>query len=183
MTRQVLFIQGAGGGTHDEWDHRLVASLEEALGPDYEMRYPRMPSEADPDHLSWKEAIAQELASLDDDAVLVGHSYGATVLVNTLAEDAPERSFRCLMLLAPPFLGEGGWPTDEVESQEKLGGTLPDGLPVYIYHGTEDEEVPFAHLELYARAIPQAVTRRLDNRDHQLGNDLSEVGKDIKSLV
>ncbi len=33
---QVLFIQGGGAGTHDEWDDKLVANLERNLGPDYE---------------------------------------------------------------------------------------------------------------------------------------------------
>jgi hypothetical protein len=37
-------------------------------------------------------------------------------------------------------------------------------------------------LELYAKLIPRAVVRRLAGRDHQLGNDLSEVARDIRSL-
>lgn len=30
--RQVLFIQGGGAGTHDEWDGKLVESLRRELG-------------------------------------------------------------------------------------------------------------------------------------------------------
>ena len=48
-TKQLLFVQGGGKGTHDAWDNKLVASLEQALGPDYAIRYPRMPDEGDPD--------------------------------------------------------------------------------------------------------------------------------------
>jgi hypothetical protein len=29
-TRQILFIQGGGAGTHDEWDNKLVESLRQA---------------------------------------------------------------------------------------------------------------------------------------------------------
>jgi len=43
MTHQVLFIHGSGEGAHDKWDNRLVESLERELGPDYAVRYPRMP--------------------------------------------------------------------------------------------------------------------------------------------
>ena len=32
MKRQILFVQGGGEGTHDEWDNKLVDSLERNLG-------------------------------------------------------------------------------------------------------------------------------------------------------
>jgi len=41
---------------------------------------------------------------------------------------------------------------------------------------------PVAHVDLYAKAIPQAVVRRLRGRDHQLNNDMSEVAADIRCL-
>jgi hypothetical protein len=50
MSTQVLFIQGGGAGVHDDWDNKLVASLERELGNGYEIRYPRMPAEADPSY-------------------------------------------------------------------------------------------------------------------------------------
>ncbi|MFC0505264.1 hypothetical protein [Micromonospora costi] len=49
-TRQVLFIQGGGAGTHDDWDDKLVDSLRRKLGNGYEVRYPRMPDEGDPSY-------------------------------------------------------------------------------------------------------------------------------------
>ena len=34
--RRVLFVQGGGEGTHDEWDHKLVDSLMRELGAAFE---------------------------------------------------------------------------------------------------------------------------------------------------
>jgi hypothetical protein len=48
MTNHVLFVQGGGEGAHDKWDSKIVESLVRELGPDYAVRYPRMPHEADP---------------------------------------------------------------------------------------------------------------------------------------
>ena len=41
MKKQVLFIQGGGDGGY-EADTKLVASLQKALGKDYEISYPRI---------------------------------------------------------------------------------------------------------------------------------------------
>ena len=79
MKKQVLFIQGGGAGTHDEWDNKLVDNLVQELGPGYDVRYPRMPNEADPSYATWKAALAQEFAGLNDGAILVGHSIGGTI--------------------------------------------------------------------------------------------------------
>ena len=179
---QVLFVQGGGESTHDEWDSKLVESLGRELGPEYEVLYPRMPNEADPNYASWKAAIETELVRLDDGAILIGHSIGGTILINALVEDPPALTLGGLFLIAAPFVGEAGWPSNDIEPREKIGAELPDGVPIHLYHGSEDKIAPFAHVDLYARAIPQAVIRRLKGRDHQLDDDLSEVARDIRSL-
>ena len=55
VKRQLLFVQGGGKGTHDEWDDKLVESLRRELGQNYEIHYPRMPNEEDPSYPLWKQ--------------------------------------------------------------------------------------------------------------------------------
>ncbi|MEU9742717.1 alpha/beta fold hydrolase [Micromonospora chersina] len=177
--RQILFIQGGGAGAHDEWDDKLCDSLRRELGDGYEVRYPRMPNEDDPNYATWSAAIRHEMAALDGGAVVVGHSVGATILVNALAERPPEQELRAIVLVAAPFVGAGGWPGAEFELPHDLGARLPQGVPVHVFHGLQDETAPPSHADLYARAIPQAELHLLPGRDHQLNNDLSEVAKTI----
>ena len=179
-TQQILFIQGGGAGAHDGWDDKLVESLRRALGPGHEVRYPRMPGEGDPAYARWSAAIRHEMTDLDDDAVVVGHSVGATILINGLAEQPPESRLGAIVLIAAPFVGEGGWPSDEFELTSELGARLPPGVQVHVFHGLQDETAPPSHADLYARAIPQARVHRLSGRDHQLNNDLSEVAEAIR---
>lgn len=183
MARHVLFIQGGGAdGTHDEWDNKLVESLGRALGSGYEIRYPRMPDEADPSYESWSAAIRNEMARLDDGAILVGHSIGATILIATLAEEPASRAVSGIFLLAAPFFGEGGWATEDIGAMDEVGKRLPARTPVFVYQGSDDDTVPLEHASLYQKAIPHAVVRRLTGRDHQLNNDLSEIAADILQL-
>jgi pimeloyl-ACP methyl ester carboxylesterase len=182
MSRQILFIQGGGEAVHDEWDDKLVASLSAELGPEYDIRYPRMPAEADPSYAAWSAAIAREIRRLDDGAIVVGHSLGGTFLINGVAEHPPERTLGAIVLVAAPFVGEGGWQTDEWRPQHPLGEKVPRGVPIWLFFGLADDTVPASHVEAYVRAIPRAEVRRLPGRDHQLGNDLREVAEVIRSV-
>lgn len=172
---QVLFIQGAGAGTHDEWDAKLVASLERELG--VAVRYPRMPDEDDPKFAAWKPALVRELDALDAGALLVGHSLGGMMLLHTLAE----HSFTpgAIALIAAPFIGDGGWPSDEITPRAQF----VVAAPVFLYHGTADDTVPVDHVQRYARAISHATVRVLERRDHQLNDDLREVARDLRAVV
>jgi predicted alpha/beta hydrolase family esterase len=144
MTTQVLFIQGGGEGVHDEWDNKLCESLEREFGSDYAVRYPRMPHETVPKYADWKAALKPEFAKLGDRAMLVGHSIGGTILVRILADDAPDLTIGGIFLIAAPFVGDGGWQSEDVESLSDLSARLPGQIPIYLYHGSKDETAPVA---------------------------------------
>lgn len=180
--KQVLFVQGGGRNVHDSWDNKLVASLEQALGPGYTIRYPRMPREADPVPTDWKRAIARALRELSDVAILVAHSVGAAILLDYLADGDIEGRLSGVFLIAPPFIGDGGWPSNDLRPTKKLAADLPGGVPFYLYFGANDETVPLSHSRLFAKAFPRATLRRLQGRDHQLNDDLSEVARDMRRM-
>lgn len=183
MTSHVLFVQGAGQGAYDE-DEKLVASLRSSLGQEYQVHYPAMPDEDDAVYDQWKAEIASELIALKPD-VLVGHSVGGSILIKFLTEMEPAGTLAGVFLIATPFWGGDGWRYEGWEALALPSGfpaRLPRGVPVFLYHGREDEIVPFAHLALYARELPSATVRELDGRGHQLGNDLSIVADDIRNL-
>ena len=180
-SKHVMFVQGGGAHTHDAWDDKLVASLRKALGPDYTIQYPLMPDEAHPDVPAWKKTIAQELGRLKGDVILVGHSVGAAILLDHLADGSLERPLAGVFLIATPYIGEGGWPSDDLRPTQDLAARLPN-VPLHLYQGHDDETVPFSHLGMFAKALPGATVRRLEGRNHQLNDDLSEVAHDILRL-
>ena len=180
MSRQVLFVQGGGQGAHHE-DARLVANLVTELGSDYEVHYPLMPREDTPDYPTWNRVLVEQIVRRGDGVILVGHSVGAAIVIRTLAENRPKQTLAGVFLIAPPFVGEGGWQIEGCILPEYIGAKVPD-VPIYVYHGRADEIVPFAHVDLYAALMPHAFIRRLAGRNHQLNDDLSEVARDICAL-
>jgi predicted alpha/beta hydrolase family esterase len=103
----------------DEWDDKLVESLRRELGGKYEVRYPRMPDESEPSYARWSTAIRREMTALDDGAVVAGHSVSAAILLNALAEQLPEKGLEAIVLIDAPFVGEGGWRSDEFRADAR----------------------------------------------------------------
>ena len=180
MTRQILFIHGSGGESAYEEDGILAASLQNALGSAYEVRYPKMPLEESAGYSDWKAQIATELPALDDEAILVTHSVGGSILLKYLSEERVEKSISGLFLLATPYFGgDENWDYPEMNLTQDFATKLPAIPRIFLYHSRDDEVVPFAHLALYAAKLPRAIVRIFDGRGHQFGNDLADVAEDI----
>lgn len=99
--------------------------------------------------------------------------------------DGSEHERRPRLAVAEPGVGERSGAdaaNQDLIRAADTGTKFPAGLPVFLYHGRDGEIVPFAHLELYAAAVPQAKVRRLDGRNHQLNDDLAAVARDIESV-
>lgn len=180
MRKRVLFVHGGGKGAYEE-DRKLAASLQDALGADYDVRCPKMPDEDSPEYGAWRDRISQELAALHDEVFLVGHSLGGSILLKYLTEEESAEPVAGLFLLAAPLWGAEDWEVEEYALRSRFASRLPSELPVFLYHSRDDEVVPFTHLALYAEKLPQATARELDGRGHQFEDDLSEVARDIKS--
>jgi serine hydrolase len=168
MKKRVLFIQGAGKGAYEE-DQKLAAALQDALGTEYHVSYPQMPDEENPQDEAWMAQISNELTSLDNS-------------LKYLLKTDIAKPIAGVFLISIPYWGPEDEQGDEYPLHEGFASSLPNGVPVFLYHSRDDEWVPFSHLAIYAEKIPQATIREFDGRGHQFNNDLSEVAADIKSL-
>src|SRR5690242_736230 len=117
MKQQILFIHGAGRGAHD-LDGKLAASLQRALGDDYQVNNPPMPSEGAPQFTLWKAEIARQIEALDDSPILVGHSLGGSVLLKYLSEEKVDKPIAGLFIIAAPYWGAEDWDVDEYKLNE-----------------------------------------------------------------
>jgi predicted alpha/beta hydrolase family esterase len=177
MKKPVLFIHGAGGY---EEDMKMAASLREALGTAYDVQCPKMPNEDNPEYGAWNGRIARELAALDSEVILVGHSLGASILLKYLSEEKVTKPVAGIFLIATPYWSAKDF--DEYALKEDFASKLPKDLSVFFYHSRDDEWVPFEHLALYTEKLPEAAIHEFYGRGHQFDDDLSEVARDIRRL-
>jgi uncharacterized protein len=179
MTTGVLFIQGGGKGAHSE-DAPLAESLKRALGADYDVRFPQMPHEADPNVEAWKRKISSELSDIPGRVILVAHSVGGSILLRYLVEENVEKPIAGLFLLAAPSWDEDRWNFDDLKLPRDTAEKLAPIPRIFFYHCRDDDVVPFGHMALHSARITRAVTRAIDGGGHQFGHDLTGVAADIR---
>jgi uncharacterized protein len=181
VKKQALFIQGGGNGGY-EADAKLVASLQKALGKDYEIGYPRMQTDAAAPDFGWLRQIAKEIDKLSNGVILVAHSLGASLLLKYLSDNKVSKRMAGIFLAATPFWsGKEQW-VQGLKLREDFAESLPKKKPIFFYHCRDDEEIPFDHLALYRRKMPSATFREIATGGHQLNDDLDIVARDIKAL-
>src|SRR5215213_7482792 len=104
----------------------LVRYLTSALGPDYDVVAPAMPDAAiGPHYRPWRDRIDAELRGIAGAVVLVGHSFGGSVLLKYLTDGPPPRPIAGLFLVAVPFWGPEGWAYDEYALPTDFASNLP----------------------------------------------------------
>jgi predicted alpha/beta hydrolase family esterase len=180
MTTRVIFIQGGGEGAHAE-DASLVESLRQLLGSGYDVRFPRMPQESDPDVDSWKKTIASELSQVPGKGILVAHSVGGSILLRYLSEETVETSIAGLFVLAAPAFDGDRWNFDDLKLRPDVAEKLAAIPRIVFYHCRDDDVVPFAHLALHGARIPRAAMRAFDCGGHSFDSVLGAVASDIRA--
>lgn len=176
-----MFIQG-GGDTGYLADKDLVASLRSGLGNAYEIRYPEIQSDENKPDYGWTEQIGKAVSESGEALMLVGHSFGASMILKYLCEiDVPHRPKGIFLLATPFWQGPEDW-VQGIKLGDGFADKLPDGVPLYFYHCKDDGEIPFSHFNVYRQKITKANFRAFDLGGHQLDDHLSEVARDILDL-
>ncbi|WP_375691848.1 alpha/beta fold hydrolase [Pseudooceanicola sp. LIPI14-2-Ac024] len=175
MALRVLYLHGAGAAPGDA----PFDTIRTILGP-AEVVAPQL---ADPEPEAWATVIAEALDDLPEDAILIGHSLGASMLLQVLARRRPVRRAPAVFAFASPFWGAPGWDHAGFALPEDLGGL--DGVgEMFLYHGTADTVVAPDHGDRYAARLGRARVRRVAGADHCFeGADLAVFATDLRKIL
>ncbi|MEC5425097.1 alpha/beta hydrolase [Virgibacillus sp. C22-A2] len=183
MKKQILFIHSAGPQGNDQGSNDLVAFLQEACGADYNIIHPKMPDSENPIYELWREQLKNEIELLDGHVILIGHSLGGSVLLKYLSEEGCRLHISGLITIAAPYWGkDDNWQREDFTLSEDFASNLARIAQLVMYHSRNDEIVPFAHVEHYAKNLPQAIIRALEGGAHLFHEGIHELIKDIRSL-
>src|SRR5690348_16781926 len=87
--------------------------------------------------------------------MLVGHSFGGSILLKYLATEAYRIHIAGLFLVATPYWsGDEDWQIEHA-LPEDFAAKLPQIARIVLYHSRNDGEIPFAHLERFKAKLPR----------------------------
>jgi predicted alpha/beta hydrolase family esterase len=162
---QTIFLHGAGvvPDRNQPQDYPLLGELL-TLCPD--LIVPVMPAALDPTPEGWLDGMEAALRPLDPDAVIIGHSLGGSTALKWIAERAPGFRAHSFLGLAMPHWGPEGWNYPGFCPPDGYAAAT-SGLGRLVLAGAQDDDtVDIAHLDLYARDLPQARLIRLADGGH-----------------
>ena len=179
--KKILFVHGGGKGGYAA-DEALVISLKTTLGKEYQVNYSEIKSNQSTPDFGWVKQIAGKISKINGDIILVGHSFGASMILKCLSEIQVTKKIVGIFLIATPFWrGNEEW-KQGLELKENFADNLPVKNSIFFYQCLDDEETPLSHFEHYKQKIPEATFREIKSGGHQLNNDLTVVANDIKSI-
>jgi uncharacterized protein len=174
----ILFIHAAGDPRQPEGSGELTDYLARELGDDFQVIAPIMPKPDDPEYRLWRDAIERQLGELGDDLLLVGHSFGGSVLLKYLAEGTYQRPIAAIFLVSVPFWGPD-FPSFALPGD--FASHLPS-VPIFLYHSRDDPEIPVSHLRRYQEHLPDATTRIIEGSQHSFTSGLPALVRDIQAF-
>lgn len=158
------------------------SSLQENLGPEYEVIAPRMPCAQNAKYTEWTIWFKKMTPLLNNNIILIGHSLGGIFLAKYLAENNLAKNISAVFLVAAPFVPG---------KEESLADfTLPPSLEnisnqtkkIFLYYSQDDPIVPIENLKKYSEALPKAQVRILPDRQHFNQKDFPEIVADIVAV-
>lgn len=177
----IVFVHGAGEGSY-EWTIPLVETLKENLDNNYTIHFLKMPDPVKGDYHEWADTVRHAVAPLTNEVILIGHSYGGSVLLRYLVENPVAEPFRGLFLLAMPYWSKGGWQVPDFQMPEDLTSAMNSVQDIFLYHCEDDEEVPFEHMQLYQKDLARAQFHKIKRGGHALKGTLPNIASRILSL-
>lgn len=146
--------------------------LKEELKSDYQIIKPDMPNKQMASYKAWKIWFEKIFPYFnDEDLVLIGHSLWWMFLIKYLWENTFPKKIKQLHLISSVF-DESDMSDEEKYAWDfaydpKIISNLEDKADtIFLYHSTDDEVVPYSHVEKIKTYLPKAKLITFTDRWH-----------------
>ena len=171
----VIYIHGAGTQEPGTDSYFLREEIKQTLGNSILFRAPEMPDPNNPDYQAWMDVLDALIHKSDGPVTLMGHSFGASVILKYLSESTVETELESVLLLAAPFWGSNGWDMPDYHLEKANIGQLAQFDNIALFHCQDDEIVPHTHQHEYLNLIPYANGHFFESGGHFFKNRIERI--------
>ena len=157
-------------------------TLQEKLGPDYQVLLPSMPNKTNAKYSEWKLWFDNISRVFTDDCILVGHSLGGIFLAKYLSENQFPHRIKATILVAAPYDDETAEDLADFKIANVSDTFRSQAGKVIIYYGTDDPVIPTGEAEKYRAQLPDAEFYELLAPDHFVRTDFPEIAACLQRL-
>lgn len=182
MNYEILLIQGAGAVTRQE-EQVIAEALKAKLGHNFTVLLPAIKNADHPTYQAWEETLTTNLNNLSGNVILLGHSFGASVILKHFSRAPLPGKVIGIILFGVPYWKDQHWDISEYEIEDDCVPNLSKLNNIYFYHSTDDEVVPDHQFKSYQKLIPQAHWRVLSGVDHTYHGAIPGIIADIRELT
>lgn len=202
MKKQVVLIHG--GETFDRYEEyvdflrayqldysraqgmrsRWQDSFKVALGEQYEVIQPTMPSKYNAKYLEWKIWFEKYIPFLRDGVIIAGTSLGGIFVAKYVSENLLPVRIAATFLIAAPHDAEGSpYSLADFVLPDSLALLAEQGGKVFLIHSKDDPVVKYVDVESYASRLPEAEQMIFEDRGHFSQETFPELIEKIKELA
>lgn len=171
----VIYIHGAGVQEPGSASKLLLKEIKHELRGSFFFQAPLMPSPDNPDCQAWMDVLDALIHKSDGPVTLMGHSFGASVILKYLSESTVETEIASVLLLAAPFWGSNGWDMPDYHLEKANIGQLAQFDNIALFHCQDDEIVPHTHQHEYLNLIPYANGHFFESGGHFFKNRIERI--------
>lgn len=154
-------------------------NLQEDLGKEYSVLYPKMPSPLNAKYKEWEIYFKEVLKWVEDGAIFVGHSLGGLFLLKYIDGHYGMKSIKGVVFVSSPVPGKEGFADFQLPPShfpERFG-------QVHIFHSQDDTTVPAKEAYLLQSMFIDSTMHMSKDGGHFTNTEhLPELVKVIKSI-
>jgi uncharacterized protein len=156
--------------------------IDELKKRGHEVTAPQLPDAENPNEQAWNEALLEEVRTVDDETIVVGHSLGGAMALRFLEAVEARSTPRACLLISTPWM---------IRSEKFRGFFLSElDFEVLMWkvsrfavlHSKEDDVIPFDHAQKYEKVL-HAKLYETEGAGHFKGESYPIILKAIDDLV
>lgn len=175
--KHVLFVHSAGVQSEDSGSNPLINYLKQHTA-DIEWHTPSFPRDKGQVYNNWVEVLQQALSGIpvEDELVIIGHSFGGSVVMKYLTENKDAHHISKVILIGSPY-----WGCDEQfdDPQNELTGDAENRIDaaIELYHiqSVDDDRVDFSHQACWHNKFPKLHVIKKAEGKHEFHDGIEEL--------